>query len=166
MALLAGLCAMACSQRPTPVSGVAVAGTTADAALAGVSICDRHVLKPEDAGGILSMPITGTKPFNGDDQSCELTTAAFAGIMVSVRPGVGRTTLDGWAAGKTPLESTPLAAVGDAAVWLQTLQEVIAQKNAILCDIQVVGGSSDIALDAAALPVAVGALCNKIFAAY
>ena len=65
-----------------------------------------------------------------------------------------------------PLQTTPLAGVGDAAVWQDTLHEIIAQKDAILCDIQVRGGGGDLALTDKALPMAVGALCNKIFAAY
>jgi hypothetical protein len=130
------------------------------------SVCDRHILNPEDVAGILSAPITGARPLPGDVQSCEFTTATFPAIIVSVRPGLGRTTVDAWATGKMPLESSPLTGVGDAAVWQETLHEVIAQKNAILCDIQVRGGGSDLALNAKGLPTAVGALCNKIFAAY
>jgi len=127
---------------------------------------DRHILKAEDVGGIFSAPITGTKPLPGDAQSCEFTTATFPTLIVSVRPGLGRTTVDAWATGKMPVESGPLTAVGDAAVWVETLHEVVAEKNAILCDIQVRGGGSDLALSDRALAAAVGALCNKIFAAY
>jgi hypothetical protein len=130
------------------------------------SVCDRHILRHEDVGGILSSPITGTKPLPGDAQSCEFSTDTFPAIIVSVRPGLGRTTVDAWLAGKMPLDSRPVTGIGDAAVWLETLHEVIAQKNAILCDIQVRGGGSDIALNVGALPAAVGALCNKIFSAY
>jgi hypothetical protein len=43
---------------------------------------------------------------------------------------------------------------------------VIAQKNALLCDIQVRGGGSDLAISSSALPAALGVLCNRIFAAY
>jgi hypothetical protein len=46
------------------------------------------------------------------------------------------------------------------------LHEVIAQKNAVLCDIQVRGGDSDLGLNSKTLPGAVGSLCNKIFASY
>jgi hypothetical protein len=35
----------------------------------------------------------------------------------------------------------------------------------LLCDIQVRGGAGDIALASDALPQALGALCNRIFAA-
>ena len=130
------------------------------------SACDRHILKLEDVAGILSAPITGTKPLPGDAQSCEFSTASFPAITVSVRPGLGRTTVEAWATGKMPLTTSPLSGVGDAAVWQDSLHEVIAQKNALLCDIQVRGGGSDLAVNSNALPAALGALCNKIFAAY
>lgn len=116
--------------------------------------------------GILSAPITESKPLAGDAQSCEFSTASFPAITVSVRPGLGRTTVEAWASGKMPLTTSPLPGVGDAAVWQDSLHEVIAQKNALLCDIQVRGGSGDLAANSNALPAALGALCNKIFAAY
>jgi hypothetical protein len=59
----------------------------------------------------------------------------------------------------------PLEHVGDAAVWQDTLHEVIAQKNDLLCDIQIRGGTDDIAVAADALPGKLGALCDRIFAA-
>lgn len=64
-----------------------------------------------------------------------------------------------------PLTASPLAGVGDAAVWQASLHEVIAQQHNLLCDIQVRGGAGDIALANEALPKALGALCNRIFAA-
>jgi hypothetical protein len=130
------------------------------------SVCNRHILRVEDVAGILTTPITGTQPLPGDAQSCEFVTATFPAIIVSVRPGLGRTTVDDWATGKMPLNSGPLPGVGDDAVWLDTLHEVIAQKNALLCDIQVRGGGSDLALNSMALSGVLGALCNKIFAGY
>ena len=54
--------------------------------------------------------------------------------------------------------------VGDAAVWQDTLHEVIAQKNDLLCDIQLRGSSGDLAIAANALPASWGRLCNRIFA--
>ena len=122
------------------------------------SLCDRHILKPEDVSGILSAPITDTQPLPGDAQSCQFITAAFPAIIVSVRPGLGRTTVDAWATGKMPLHSAPLPGVGEGAVWLETLHEVVSQKNALLCDIQVRGGGSDLALNSKAMPGAVGGI--------
>jgi hypothetical protein len=167
MAFGCALCAMAgCSNGAGPSNTDSFAKVPSGASSPASSVCDRHILNPEDVAGILSAPITGTQPLPGDAQSCEFTTASFPVIIVSVRPGLGRTTVDAWSTGKMPLDSSPLTGVGDAAVWQETLHEVIAQKNAILCDIQVRGGGSDLALNAKGLPTAVGALCNKIFAAY
>lgn len=167
---IAAVCAMGlfagCSKGPAPANAEALAREAVGTPAAATSVCDRHILEAADVGGILSAPITRTQPLPGDAQSCEFVTASFPAIIVSVRPGLGRTTLDTWAAGKMPLDSGPLIGVGDAAVWLETLHEVIAQKNAILCDIQVRGGGGDLTLSGNALPAALGALCNKIFAAY
>jgi hypothetical protein len=167
---IAALCALgvlaACSKSPAPAKAETLTRGAEGTPAVATSVCDRHILKAEDVGGILSAPITGTQPLPGDAQSCEFVTATFPAIIVSVRPGIGRTTVDTWATGKMPLDSGPLSGVGDAAVWLETLHEVIAQKNAVLCDIQVRGGGSDLAMSGNALPAAVGALCNKIFAAY
>jgi hypothetical protein len=155
----------ACSKDPaaTQIESLAAAR---GAPIVANSVCDRHILKPEDAAGMLSAPIIGTKPLPGDAQSCEFTTATFPALIISVRPGLGRTTVDAWKAGKMPLESSVLPGVGDAAVWVEPLHEVVAEKNAILCDIQIRGGGSDLSLNGEALSAAAGALCNKIFAAY
>src|SRR5580698_3762812 len=159
---LLGACSKSEAPGRTGASAQEASGTTAVAA----SVCNRHLLEIEDVAGILSTPIIGTQSLPGDAQSCEFATASFPAIIISVRPGLGRTTVDAWTTGKMPLHGDPLPGVGDGAVWLDTLQEVVAQKNALLCDIQVRGGGSDLALNSKALPNAVGALCNKIFAAY
>jgi hypothetical protein len=65
-----------------------------------------------------------------------------------------------------PLPVRALDNVGDAAVWQDMLHEVIAQKNDLLCDIQVRGGDEDMAVAADALPKKLGALCNRIFAGH
>lgn len=166
-ALLCVLAALAaCSKSAAPGRPRAPAQGGGGTLAAAASVCDRHILKGEDVAGILNVPIIGTQSLPGDAQSCEFVTATFPAIIISVRPGLGRSTLDAWATGKMPLDSGPLPGVGDGGVWLDTLHEVIAQKNALLCDIQVRGGGSDLALNSKALPGAVGALCNKIFAAY
>ena len=154
-----------CVKSPAPGSTAGRAGGATTPASTAPSVCSRLILKVGDFSGILSTPITGSQPFPGDAQSCEFLTASYPEIIVSVRPAVGRTTVDDWATGKMPLESRPLAGIGDSAVWLENLLELVAQKNALLCDIQVRGGGSDLAMESKALPAALGALCNKIFAA-
>jgi hypothetical protein len=101
----------------------------------------------------------------GDGQSCAFLTTGFSSVTVSVRPGLGRASLDAWSNGRMPLAARPFPGVGDAAVWQDTLNEIIAQKNDLLCDIELRGSGDDIAVRAEVLPNKLGALCNRIFAA-
>lgn len=169
-ALMAFGCALyamtGCSKTAEPAKTIDSSKMTEAAPPVASSVCDHHILKLNDLAGILNTPITGAMPLPGDAQSCEFTTSGFSAIIISVRPGLGRTTVDAWATGKMLFDSGPLTGVGDGGVWLETLHEVVAQQDAILCDIQVRGGVSDLALSTKVLPVALGALCNKIFAAY
>jgi hypothetical protein len=159
--LLLAACATfaSCSEQPgaslAPASGAVPA-----------SACGTLVLKPADLGGLLQAPITHATDLAGDGQSCAFLTTGFSAITVSVRPGLGRASLDAWAAGKMSLPVTSLPDVGDAAVWQDTLHEIIARKNDLLCDIQLRGVSDDIAVAQDSLPRALGALCNRIFSAH
>jgi hypothetical protein len=141
-------------------------GASLASAAAPASPCETLVLKAADLGGLLQAPITHTTALAGDGQSCAFLTTGFSAITVSVRPGLGRASLDAWVAGKMSLAVTPLPGVGDAAVWQDTLHEIIAQKSDLLCDIQLRGVSDDIAVAADALPSALGTLCNRIFASH
>ena len=147
------------------IAGCAKAPSAAPPVLAPISPCETLVLKATDLGGLLHAPITHATELAGDGQSCAFLTTGFSAITVSVRPGLGKASLDAWSTGKMPLPVRPLPGVGDAAVWQDTLHEVIAQKNDLLCDIQVRGGNDDIAMAAPELPQKLGALCNRIFAA-
>jgi hypothetical protein len=133
-------------------------------AVAPPSPCDTLTLKAADLAGLLQAPITHSTALAGDGQSCAFLTTGFSAITVSVRPGRGKASLDAWSTGKMPLPVHPLAGVGEAAVWQDSLHELIAQKNDVLCDIQVRGDNDDIAVAAGALPEKLGALCNRIFA--
>jgi hypothetical protein len=147
---------------PSPLS---TGGATSSGDGTPSTACGRQSVRDADLAGILVAPITSTKPVSGDSQSCEYSTSSFPAIVISVRPGIGKSTVESWIAGRMPLKAAPLTGVGDAAAWQDSLHEVIAQKHDILCDVQVRGGASDIALAAGALPGALGALCNRIFAA-
>lgn len=135
------------------------------AVLAPASPCETLVLKTADVSGLLHAPITHATALAGDGQSCAFLTTGFSAVTVSVRPGLGRASLEAWSTGRMPLAVRPQPGVGDAAVWQDTLHEMIAQKDDLLCDIQVRGGGEDIAVARDALPQALGALCNRIFAA-
>ncbi|MEP6549130.1 MAG: hypothetical protein ABJD53_16855 [Gammaproteobacteria bacterium] len=148
---------------PRALNGM-TAGIHAAVRAAAEPACE-YVLKIEDVAGLLNAPITATRRVSGDAQSCEFLTAGFPAITVSVRPGLGQSTVEAWTSGKMPLKVSPLTGIGDAAVWQESLHELIAEKNGLLCDIQVRGSADDLALGTQTLPDALGALCNKIFAA-
>ena len=155
--LLAACVALAgCAKRP---------GSSSAAPPAAVSACETLILKMPDVAPLLTAPITRATSLAGDGQSCAFLTTGFSSVTVSVRPGLGRASLDAWSNGRMPLSVRPLAGVGDAAVWQDTLNEIIAQKNDLLCDIQLRGSGDDIAVRADALASTLGVLCNRIFAA-
>jgi hypothetical protein len=123
--------------------------------------CDRKLVSSADAAEILGEPVASEKALPGDAQSCVFTAADLTTLTISLRPGLGRTTVDTWAAGKMPMPVTTVSGVGERAVWQSTLKEINAEKNNLLCDIGVVGPGHG----AGATPEKLGALCNKIFAA-
>lgn len=136
------------------------AGNVAASTAAG-NACDRKLVTLADAAEVLGAPVASEKALEGDAQSCVFTTADFTTLTISLRPGLGRTTVDTWAEGKMPMPVTSVSGVGERAVWQSTLKEINAEKNDLLCDIGVVGPGPS----AGATPEKLGALCNKIFAA-
>lgn len=166
--ILAPACAasviMACSRAGSnPSSGPS--HSAAARTVSSGNACDRKLLTTADVAGIVTAPITGTKVTPGDSESCEFTTATFSSITVTLRPRMGKATVATWRNGRMPLSATPLAGVGDEAVWVEQLHEVVAEKNDLLCDIQVSGTGKDLNRAGADEQRRVGALCNKIFAA-
>jgi hypothetical protein len=152
----------ACS-KPVPKTGAAAsqgAGNVA-ASIAAGNACDRNLVTSADAAEVLGAPVASEKALEGDAQSCVFTTADFTTLTISLRPGLGRTTVDTWAAGQMPMPVTSVSGVGERAVWQSTLKEINAEKNNVLCDIGVVGPAHRVG----ATPEKLGALCNKIFAA-
>jgi hypothetical protein len=169
MALIAWLAAAACSAsgsagaRNSSGSQGALAPRMATAPIGNA--CDRRLVTKDDVAGIFREPIARMKSLatDGDAQSCAFETAGFASVTISLRPGLGNATVDTWASGRMPASATPLAGVGDRAVWSADLEEVIATKHDLLCDIGVSGpprasSSSDV------VQKRLGDLCNKIFA--
>jgi hypothetical protein len=157
----------ACS-RGKPAASPATAGPPQAAGVPATTgnACDRKLLTAADVAGILDGPITGSESLPGDPQSCVFNAPNSTSITVSLRPGLGRTTVQTWNAGRMPVSATPLAGVGDEAAWVDPLHEVVAEKNDLLCDIQVNGLSAELrAASAATRQARIGSLCNRIFAA-
>lgn len=128
--------------------------------------CDGKLLTVADAATVISEPITATEPIAGDAQSCQFKTASFSSVLVTVRPGAGKASVAVWKSGQMPVSGTAISGVGDEAVWVNSLTEVVAERNNLLCDIQVTGLAGVLNHQpAAAKQRAIGALCNKVFAA-
>lgn len=132
----------------------------------GGSACKRKLLTADDVAGVLHAPSTAAEVPGDNGSTCSFTTADYASLTVTLRPGMGKTTLGIWKSGKMPVSGVAEQGVGDEAMWVDGTHEVVARKNDLLCDIQVSG------LDRHAPGTSIadqrrgaGALCNKIFAA-
>ena len=148
----------------TPAASHSAVHRASNAAAVG-SACDRKLLTVADVGGILTEPIVGTEPVPGAPTVCHFTTGSFPSIEVTVTPGTGRASLAVWKSGRMPSPAAALTGVGDEAVWVPDLNEVVAEKDDLLCDIAARGAARDLAGDAAMEQRRLGGLCNKIFAA-
>lgn len=155
----------ACSQSaPTAAPGAAARSAAATPAKPG-SACDLKLVTAGDIAGLLDQPVAEIKNIPGDPQSCEFSTAGFSSLTITVRPGHGMATVGMYASGKMdPYEkSAPLAGVGDAAVRSLSLNRIVARKGDLLCEITGPGLAKE---ENDPLALRLGALCNKIFAAY
>ena len=123
--------------------------------------CERKLVGEADVAGIMTSPVVKMEALDGDPQSCVFSTALQSHITVMVRPGLGNVTVSAWEKGQMNVPATPMAGVGDRAVWQDMLNEVIATKNNVLCDISVMGPPGTAAPDA---QTRLGKLCNTIFA--
>jgi hypothetical protein len=169
------ICALAaCSQSaPTGKSVGAANAESGTAASAPGNVCDRKLLTLGDVAGILDQPVTGTKPLQGDPQTCYFISAnndqGGPELRITLRPGHGKATLDSFTSGKMNAYASwkPLAGVGDEAVWLPDLHEIDARKGDTLCVVGAPVFMSPALRDAgeAAQQQRLGALCNKVFAA-
>ena len=167
------LCALAaCSNGPP--AGAAPPSASATLSKAG-NACERKLLSVNDMADVLGKPATRTKALKGDPQTCYFITGnddeAGPELMVSVRPGFGVATLATFSSGQMDayVKSVPLSGVGDGAVWKPDLLEVTAQKNNVLCEVRPgpMSTSPEFAHAGEATQQQVlGALCNKVFAAF
>src|SRR3984885_2322010 len=94
----------ACS-KPASNTGAPAAsqGATNAASTAAGNACDRKLVTSADAAEILGEPVVSEKALPGDAQSCVFTTADFTTLTISLRPGLGRATVDSWPGGKSPM---------------------------------------------------------------
>ncbi|MGH7523334.1 MAG: hypothetical protein ACREK8_03420 [Gemmatimonadales bacterium] len=157
--------AAGCSKGRVPAATLPAESRTDLAAPAGGNACERKLVVSADMAAIVTRPITSIHSIPGDPASCVFNTAAYASVIVALRAGVGATTVDSWINGKMPVPAVRLIGVGDKAVWVDGLHEVIAEKSGTLCDIQVMGSVGDYVGSATDQQRAIGALCNHIFAA-
>ena len=153
------------ARRASAAQGASAAHSATAPAPAG-NACDRHLVTRDDVAGILRDPIATMKSLaaDGDAQTCEFDTAGFASVTISLRPGLGNTTVATWASGRMPMPAETISGVGDRAVWAAELKEVIATKNDLLCDIAV-GGPPGGSVSSEVVRQRLGDLCNKVFAA-
>ncbi len=157
--------AAACSKGSS--SAAAQTGGAPPAAISAStgSACKQKLLTTDDAAGVLHAPSTVEEIPDDNGSTCRFTTAGDASLSVTLRPGMGKASLAVWKSGKMPIGGVPEDGVGDEAVWVEELHEVVARKNDLLCDIQVMG----LDRNAPGTSIAdqrhgVDALCNKIFA--
>jgi hypothetical protein len=160
VAIVAALCAVAGCSKPGASNSASASSTVAAASAPVGNACDRKLITQADVAPLFDEAISGEKTIPGDAQSCEFDTTNFSSVQIAVRPGLGDVSVTQVKSGKTNQTVTPLAGVGDTAVWDPTLKEVDATKNNVLCEIGAMGPATK-----NATPDKVGALCNKIFAA-
>ena len=152
------LVAAGCSKAAAPSDGnaptaPAAATSSSDGGAGGA--CGGH-LNQADVQPLLSGPITAVKPAPSDPDSCVFSTAGFSSITVTVRSTGGKQTLESWHKGPV----TPVAGVGDDAVWEAGIQELVASRGDTLCTVSAMGSEVS-----AATAETEGALCAKVFAA-
>lgn len=156
----------ACSKGGTPAAAQS-GGSTAGAATASRgSACKQGLLTADDVASVLRAPSTAAEVPGDNGSTCSFTTAGYASLSVTLRPGMGKTSLAIWKSGKMPVSGVAEQGVGDEAVWVEGTHEVVARKNDLLCDIQVSGLIGNVpGASIADQRRGAGALCNKIFAA-
>ena len=144
--------------------GAALASCSAAGSRAERGGCAAVRVRAGDVASALGWTVTTSNPVPGDSQSCEFG-GGVRHVQVSVRPTLGRVTVESWIAGHMPLHASAIAGSGEAAVWQPDLHELIAEQNDVLCNVSVSGGGIDTTLATSAdLARRLANLCNRIFA--
>lgn len=159
LAIVAVVCLAGCSKPGAGnTASASPQATPAAATVPAGNPCDRKLITQADVAPLLDEAIASEKAL--DPQTCRFVTAGFSSVNISLRPGLGDVSVDQIKSGATNQTVTPLAGVGERAVWDPTLKQVSATKNNVLCEIGAMGPATT-----KATSDKVGALCNKIFAA-
>ncbi len=158
LALVVAACG-ASGQRQSPSGGHRGAASGTSSGPAG-NPCERKLVGQADVAGIMTAPVVKVEPLEGDPQSCIFSTGTGGTITVMVRPGLGNVSVSSWEKGQMNVPAAPMAGIGDRAVWQDTMHEVIATKNDVLCDVSVMGPPGTAAAGA---QKRLGDLCNTIF---
>lgn len=156
-----------CSGAASGNDATAPGSTSGSATVAPGNVCDRKLLVAADVAGILSEPVTGTKPLKGDPDTCYFITATDEQggpeLGVTLRATSGRAAIKSWLDGRMGADAVPVSGIGESAVWVSELSELNAQKDDRLCVIAL-GGSAMIQRREDFQKKA-GDLCNRILAA-
>lgn len=184
--LLVPLCALvACSKGTSPSKSAAarnstsvVAAQPSDAASSGnlqLNTCE--TITAADVAGIITAPVTGkagpdpTREGGSDPATCVYRAQSGADVTISLAQG--DTAKGAWMLATTYNGTkTPLAGVGEQALYGPVGTVLIARKGDLSCRVDVVGYDNADAMDSitkdrgAQLAGKLGALCSKAFSAY
>ncbi|HUJ62125.1 MAG TPA: hypothetical protein VLX92_26645 [Kofleriaceae bacterium] len=162
--MVALACLAACGKGDSKPAG----GSAAPGKPASGNVCDRKLLTIADVGGILAEPVTATRPLAGDPQTCEFVTASIDKggpmIRISLRPGLGKQTVQAMLDGKMNVDAKPVSGLGDSAAWVDMLYELDVEKANTLCMAAIAGGAV-VQTKPPDLQARLGALCTKVLAA-
>ena len=156
------LAAAACgaSGQTQSASGKSRAPAATPPSKAAGNPCERKLVGETDVAGIMTSAVMKVERLEGDPQSCVFSTALGGTLTVMVRPGLGNVSVAAWEKGQMNVPAVPMPGVGDRAVWQDTMNEVIATKSDVLCDVSVMGPPGTAAPGA---QKRLGDLCNTIF---
>lgn len=146
------------------ILGAALASCSAGSSGAGPGGCAAIRVSAADVAASMGWAVAASHAVPGDLQSCEFDGGG-RHVQVSVRPTLGRVTVESWLAGRMPLHASAIAGAGEAAVWQPDLRELIAEQQDVLCDVSMSGGAID-TTHAASIDLAqrLATLCNRVFA--
>jgi hypothetical protein len=155
----AALVLAACTSGPS-ASGSTSSSVSGQSKPLPPTVCERKIVTANELTSLLPGSIS-MKALPGDPQSCIFDGEGGASVTISVRPGLGDVSVNAWTTGRVPVPAVPVGGIGDRAVWQDTMRELIATKQNVLCDISAQGAKGS----AADVQKVFAELCGKIWAA-